>query len=250
MGILKDVEKEAVRLIETAQREGIILRLLGGLAIKIHSPKGASHPALARSYADMDFVTDRKSARYLEKFLSGQGYTPDIRFNTLNGDRRQLYFDEAHDRQIDIFVGTFDMCHEIPVSSRLNLEPYTLPLAELFLTKAQIVELNRKDIQDLYALLLEHPVGNSDDDTVNAARIAELCARDWGLYKTISINIDKLRDFMGEFDLSRQDKETIASRLDAIQKAMDEAPKSLSWKMRAKIGTKVRWYKLPEEVRR
>jgi hypothetical protein len=31
---------------------------------------------------------------------------------------------------------------------------------------------------------------------------------------------------------------------------MEAAPKSLAWKMRAKVGTRVRWYEEVEEVQR
>ena len=48
------------------------------------------------------------------------------------------------------------------------MEPLTIPLAELFLTKAQIVQMNRKDVLDLLALLLDHEVGPGDAETINS----------------------------------------------------------------------------------
>jgi hypothetical protein len=249
--ILPDLQDEMYRLISGAQKQDIFLRVLGGLAIKIHSPH-ASHRALERSYPDIDFVTDKQSDKKLVDFLPEMGYTPNKTFNTLSGDRRQLYYDEEYDRQIDVFIGDFTMCHTLPLADRLEIEPITIPLAELFLSKVQIVHLNRKDVLDLLALILDHEAGPGDEETINTDLIAGLCARDWGLYTTVSMNIEKLNEFLdnGEVELDDAEKRTIREHLDAIQQAMDAAPKTRGWKLRARVGTRVRWYEEVEEVQR
>ncbi len=251
MSTLPHVEDEMQRLVSEAQKQNIFLRLIGGLAVKVHCPN-ASHRALEREYPDIDFVTDKASARKLMEFLPAMGYTPNKRLNTLSGDRRQLYYDEAHGRQIDVFIGDLEMCHKLPLADRLRVEPLTVPLAELFLSKAQIVELNRKDALDLLALLLDHQAGHGDDETINVDRIADLCARDWGLYTTVSMTIQKLNDILaqGSVELDEGQIQTIEERLATIQEAMNAAPKTLAWKVRAKVGTRVRWYEEVEEVRR
>jgi hypothetical protein len=251
MDTLANLEDEMYRLISEAQKQEIFLRVLGGLAVKIHSSH-ASHRSLERHYPDIDFVTDKASAKKLVDFLTAMGYTPNKTFNTLSGDRRQLYYDEAHGRQVDVFIGDFTMCHTLPLADRLEIEPLTIPLAELFLSKAQIVQLNRKDVLDLLALILDHEVGPGDEETINAAYIAGLCAKDWGLYTTVSMSLQKLRQFLeeGGVELEEQEAETIMKRLVALERAMDDAPKTMAWKMRARIGTRVRWYEEVEEVQR
>ena len=251
MTTLANLEDEMYRLINAAQQEDIFLRVIGGLAIKVHSPN-ASHRSLERKYPDIDFVTNKAGAKKLMDFLPAMDYTPNKTFNTLSGDRRQLWYDEAHGRQIDVFIGDFTMCHTLPLADRLEVEPLTIPLAELFLSKAQIVELNRKDILDLLALLLDHKVGPGDDETINTDLISELCAKDWGLYTTVSLTIQKLRDFLDEdqIELEQEEVQTIKKRLTTLQKAMDAAPKTMAWRMRARIGTRMRWYEEVEEVQR
>ena len=251
MNTLANLEDEMYRLISEAQKQSIFLRVLGGLAVKIHSSH-ASHRSLERHYPDIDFVTDKASAKKLVDFLPAMGYIPNKTFNTLSGDRRQLYYDEANGRQVDVFIGDFTMCHTLPLADRLHVEPLTIPLAELFLSKAQIVQLNHKDVLDLLALTLDHEAGPRDEETINTDLIASLCARDWGLYTTISMTIQKLLAFLDEGDLLLDDAEmqTARTRLATIQKAMDEAPKTMAWKMRAKVGTRVRWYEEVEEVQR
>lgn len=246
---IEDVKDEALRLIQAAQQEGILLRLLGGLAVKLRSPS-ASHRALERHYPDIDFVTNRQSSIRLPDFLIRMGYTPNKAFNTLNGDRRQLYYDLERDRQVDIFIGEFAMCHRIPFEERLSIHPITIPLAELFLTKAQIVELNQKDVLDLFALLWDHEVGPSDEGMINSQRVAELCAKDWGLYATVSQTMDTLEAQLELRELEAPAKELIRRRLTALRTAIEQAPKTTAWKLRARIGKKMRWYELPEEVRR
>lgn len=251
MSTLASPEDEMHRLIAEASQQSIVLRLLGGLAVKVHAPH-ATHRALERTYPDIDFVTDRSSARKLLTFLPAMGYTPNKTFNTLSGDHRQLWYDEERGRQIDIFIGHFTMCHALPLADRLNVEPLTIPLAELFLTKAQIVQLNRKDVLDLLALLLDHPVAPGDSETINVDLIAGLCARDWGLYTTVSMTCQKVLDLLatGSVELDEGQTQTVRQRLATLQAAMDQAPKTLGWKARARVGKRVRWYDEVEEVQR
>jgi len=249
MAILVDGVAEAKRLIDEAQQAGLIIRLLGGLAVRLHSPS-AGHRALARAYPDLDYATSEKRADRLERFFGAQGYEPNKAFNLFNGDRRLLFWDETNQRQIDIFVGQFRMCHAIPLSERLALEAYTLPLAELLLTKMQIVEMNEKDIRDLCALLLDHPGGAGDDEMINLAHAAAVCADDWGLWKTVSLSVGKVRDYAAGSNLAAEERQTIVERLDALARALDDAPKGMRWRMRARVGERVKWYELPEEVKR
>jgi hypothetical protein len=248
---LPDIEKETRRLISEAQGEGIQLRLLGGLAVKTHSPH-AGILSLQREYPDIDFITDKAGGQKLSHFMLEMSYTPNKAFNIYSGDRRQLYFDEANGRQVDIFIGEFEMCHRLPLAERLHLEPVTIPLAELFLTKAQIVELNRKDVLDILALLLDHTVGEGDNETINANLIAQLCAKDWGLHTTVSMSIQKVHDvlFNDHIALDDSQKQIIRDRLTSIKRVIDEAPKSSAWKVRSKLGRRVRWYLEVEEVQR
>lgn len=243
-----DILQEAQRIVEAGQAQGIVLRLLGGLAIRAHSPS-ATHRALARTYPDIDLATPGKG-RAVEQLIAGLGYEPDKPFNALNGDSRLLFYDPARNRQIDVFVGSFEMCHKLPISDRISVEPLTLPLAELLLTKLQIVQANEKDLRDLAALLLDHPLGASDVETINLPYIAQLAAKDWGWWKTIMVSLDKLRAYVAQSDLDNDAQALLRTRIDELRHALDAAPKSLKWKTRAAVGERVQWYQLPEEVQR
>jgi len=194
--ILPDVIEESRRLSDVLEGQGIPVRLLGGLGIRLVAA-AAYPPELAREYNDIDLVTDSRHGRQLAQSLAEQGYEPNQMFNRMHGARRLLFYDEPNKRQLDVFVGTFEMCHTLPIAERLDVVPLTLPAADLLLTKLQIVRLNEKDRNDAYALLLALEVGTHDDGAINAAWVARLCARDWGLYRTLQLNLEKLREATG-----------------------------------------------------
>ena len=245
--IRQDMVEEAVRVAKEAGRNDVALRLLGGVAIKVRA-EGGLDPAFEREYADLDWITKKGKSSQVQKFFEALGYAPQTRFNTMYGRERLLYFDEKHDRQVDVLIGNFRMCHEIPFGDRMLLEPLTVPLAELLLTKLQIIELNEKDVGDALALLHDHPVEEHDGDAINAARISKLCASDWGLWRTFTANLEALDSYLGRFDLADESKGPIRERVNALLGRIEEEPKSFGWKMRAKIGDRKRWYDLPEEV--
>ena len=239
--------EEAVRVAEAAESEELTLRLLGGVAIRLRAKDGL-HPAFEREYADLDWIVPKGKSPDAQKFFDALGYTPHVRFNTIHGRERLLFFDEGNNRQVDVLIGTFRMSHEIPFGDRLALEPLTVPLAELLLTKLQIVQLNEKDVRDTLALLHDHPVEESDGEAVNAAQIARLCASNWGLWRTFTANLSDLDEHIGRYDLPEESKRSIAERVQRLQERIEEEPKTFGWKMRAKIGDRKRWYELPEEV--
>jgi hypothetical protein len=217
------------------------------VAIRLRVPDELPR-AFVREYRDLDFVTVRRASGPATAFFRAEGYEPHVAFNALHGNERLLFFDNEHDRQVDVFVGQFSMSHRIPFGDRLDLEPGTVPLAELLLTKLQIAQLNEKDVRDALALLHGHPVGESDGDELNGRRVAELCAADWGLWRTFTANLAACRDYAGDYDLPPAERQEVLARIDALAGYIDGQSKSRAWKLRAKIGDRRRWYELPEEV--
>lgn len=241
---------ETNRLISAANAESILLRVLGGLGIKIHH-KG-EHPLFAREYGDLDFVVAGRQRRAFESFMPAAGYSPHKQFNLLNGTTRQIYFHNETQMKVDMFIGAFEMCHKIPLEERLDLHPLTIPPVDLLLTKAQIAQLNRKDALDIASLLLFVETGSDDREKINLKRIAQLCGNDWGLYKTTSINLKRVEEIVSEEELPLAESErgTIKKRIGEILQTFVSMPKSLAWQMRDKVGTRVRWYEEVEEVAR
>jgi hypothetical protein len=238
------------RLVEAAADRGLTIRLMGGVAIWLHATEEARE-ALGRSYPDLDLVAHEPQSRAVRDFLEEQGYEGEKLFNAIHGAQRLLYRHTEAGYQIDVFLDNFNMSHKLDLGKRLETEPITLPAAELLLTKLQIAEINRKDVGDVVMLLWSHRLGSNDGPgELNMDYVAKVCASDWGLFTTLTDNLTKARELLPEV---LGDNSTASGTADQIKTALarlDEHPKSLGWKARAKVGRRVRWYEVPEEVNR
>jgi hypothetical protein len=244
--ILEDIVSEGERLLGIAEQQGVPLRLLGGVAVRLKAPEVP--PSLTREYKDIDFAVTKKGGGAADKLLKDAGYEPHVAFNAMHARERGLYYDDTNGRQVDLFIHAFRMCHEIPLGDRLEVETQTVPLAELMLTKLQIIEVNEKDIRDTVLLFHGHEIADHDGGAVNGAHIAALCADDWGLWRTITANLDRCRSHVGDYELPAGDRERIEASFDRLLEMIEAEPKSRGWRRRAKTGDKKRWYELPEEV--
>jgi hypothetical protein len=218
---------------------------VGGAAVNLHCSSARQAP-LKRKYGDLDFVASSKQRQPVQNLFESLGYEGDRRFNTLNGDQRLLYLDGVNGRQIDVFIDRMKMCHVIELANRLGHDGPTLTPADLLLSKLQVYEVNMKDLVDTTALLLDHPIADHDDDAINAAYVARLTSDDWGLHRTLQLNSGRVREAVRELDV---DAGRVSQRLDELWARIDAKPKSLKWKLRARVGDRVSWYELPEEVR-
>jgi hypothetical protein len=251
-GPLEDPIDEAHRLAEAAKNKKLGLKLLGGAGIHLHSPSARKAP-LKRKYGDLDYAMSKRDRKAALDFFPELGYEANERFNLMQGDRRLYFYDSNNGRQVDVFIDVFRMSHVIDLRGRLEHEGPCASPSDLLLSKLQIFEVNRKDMVDLVALLLDHKVeadlpraAAAGDDVIDAAYIAQLSADDWGLYRTLQVNSDKLRAMVGELDV---DWDLVLSRLDELWRAVDAQPKPLKWKLRAQVGDRLQWYEVPEEVR-
>jgi len=240
-----DVIAEAERISAAARAGKVPVKLVGGAAVNLHS-RSARQAPLKRKYGDLDFVASSRQQASVQKLFESLGYEGDRRFNTLNGHQRLLYLDGVNGRQIDIFIDRMKMCHVIELADRLGGDDACLTPADLLLSKLQVFEVNMKDLVDSIALLLDHPIADHDDDAVNAAYLAQLLSQDWGLYRTLQLNTARVRDAAKELPVPA---DTVNQRLDQLWERVDAHPKSLKWRLRAKVGDRMSWYELPEEVR-
>jgi hypothetical protein len=245
-----DFREEAHRILERATAEGILLRLMGALAFNVHCPKfGKMQALMGRTFSDIDFASYRKHVAGIRKLLSGLGYDEDTMVTNLYGNRRLVFNDPRNGQHCDVFLDKLEFCHDIVFEDRLEVDSPTIPLAELLLEKMQIVELNEKDVIDTVMLLREHAVGDSDLETINSARIANLTARDWGLWKTVTSNLNRIRQLVQDMaKLSEEDETDVSSKISSLLSRIDIEPKTSGWRMRARIGDKKKWYRDVEEL--
>jgi hypothetical protein len=243
--LLADPVAEARRLVEKSTELGLVVRALGGVAVCLQSP--SEGPLLPRRCGDIDVATRRESRRGLVDLLKAEGYTADEMFNALHGSRRLLFFDETNQRKLDVFVGEFSMCHDIPITDRLERDPLTVPLAELLLTKMQVVELTERDQRDIYNLTFHHDLIVGDGAGIEADVVAALCAKDWGLWRTSKATIERCQANLAEYALEAAATELITERLQVLWRHIEQAPKTTRWRLRSRVGERMRWYEEPEE---
>lgn len=245
-----DILEEAHRLLATAEQQTLTVRVLGGIAVYLRCQEVMGRPELTRSYGDIDLAAPRRAARQISEFLTGAGYSPNRQFNALQGASRLLFYDLERNRQVDVFLGRFAMCHALDLEPRLALPGPALSPSDLLLLKLQIVELNRKDITDALALLLAYEPGPEDTaEWLSTDYIAGLCAGDWGWYTTLHDNLEAVAS--GAPSILRPAEATrVQARVATLLGAMEAAPKTLGWRLRDRIGRRKVWYELPEEVQR
>jgi hypothetical protein len=259
---LQDPLAESLRLVDLAAHKGLMVRLMGGMAIRAHAP---DWPARTRRVeVDLDFATRSRDRAAFYELLAAEGYTPDKRHNALFGGKQAYFVDVPRKRPVDVLVDSLEMCHRFEFGDRLRLSSPTLPLAELLLSKLQVVRINRKDVLDALVLLAEHPLGQDDGapdsrhglGAINMPRILSFTSNDWGWWRTVTGNLEKLDQYLA-VELTPEDLDLNNGRaplfdpivqVAALRAAIDDAPKSTKWRLRARVGERATWYNEPEEM--
>ncbi len=237
---------EALRIVGYADQAGVKLRILGSLAYRIHCPARLEHFArMNRDLTDIDFVGVKSESKVVRELLADVGYVENKRIAMMFEGTRFAFENPQTKIGVDVFADELYFCHRIPLKERMVLDYPTIPLEDLLLEKMQIVEINLKDIEDTLVLLLEHEVGGAGEgrEVIDASYIARLLAHDWGFYHTFTTNLEKARGFIGRFEaITPPEGEVISGRMERLLKAVEAEPKTVKWKLRSRVGTRVKWY--------
>jgi hypothetical protein len=245
------LSQEHHRILEAANQNQVTMRLLGALAFELRCPEQAGlRKALGRTLSDLDYTALSRHWEQVINVLTGLGYEFDERRAMLHGLDRVIFFHPTGLR-VDVFFDRLDMCHTIDFRERISLDAETITLADLFLEKMQIVRITHKDIIDTLSLFMAHPVTDTEEG-INAAYIAKRLSSDWGFYYTATTNLKRVRDeFLDQYTLIPEaDRRLARGRMDDMLDRIEAAPKSLQWKMRAQVGTRMKWYKDVGELER
>ncbi len=234
-----DKIRAALRIIDAAKKQDVLLRLIGGLAIRNHCE---IIEFCERDYSDIDLVGKRQQATQISKVMKDLGYHEDPHVERDSGGQRLQFHKADLSDHIDVFLDTFQMEHKIDLRQRLTIEDYTISISDLLLTKLQIYQLNEKDVRDILTIVKDIPLDTHDrSKVINVQYLAQLCSKDWGLYQDVIANIEKAQHLLKNYTLSPQDQQRIQQGLNQIKSAIEEEPKSLKWKIRARIGKRKSW---------
>jgi len=248
-------EQEAIKIVDKAKAANLTLRVLGATAFRIHSPNNIKvHDQMARAISDLDFMGYSKDRGKIERFFTEQlGYDM-VRAALTPGlfAGRCIFINRAGgNSHADVFLDKLSMNHVIDFKGRLEVDYPTITLVDLLLEKLQIVHINEKDIKDSILLLLEHEVGEGDKETINMDHIVKIMSEDWGFYYTATTNLKKIQSFLPKYgNLEEAQRQNIDAKISKLLQAIDEKPKKMGWKLRAKVGPSKKWYNEVEEVER
>ena len=228
---------EALKIIGKAQERDLYLRVVGSLAIRIHSPEYADLQVnLGRlgenkqNFSDLDFIAYGKQREGVVKLFEKElRYKSNSQLNFIFGDS--------------------------PKVGRLSLDSPTITITDLMLEKLQIHDINEKDIKDIIVLLRAHELGCVDQkEIINIEYICKLLADDWGFWYDAKINLGKVvklaEIYLDENKLEIEDFDDVKVKVQSILKRLDAEPKTKSWDKRAKIGESKAWWRRIEEVAR
>jgi len=243
-------ENELRRIIKASEEAGILMRVIGSLAFQIHCPNfGYLQAAMGRAYTDIDFGAYSRQSKQIQELMASLGYVENREVFIVSEGERAIFDKPETGLHVDVFYEKLDFCHTIYWKNRLEVDAPTIPLTELLLEKMQIVKINEKDVIDTIMLLLEHPLGDHDKETINIKLAAQLCANDWGLWRTTTMNLDKVRQLAHGYEqLSPEHKSRVATQVDEVLTRLDQESKPLAWRLRDRVGDRVKWYKDVDEV--
>jgi hypothetical protein len=245
-GPLENPLDEAARVIDAATAADLQLRLTGGVAIATISPSALKAP-LRRLYNDIDFVSRGRDQRDVEALFAALGYHAEDEFNSLHGEHRLFFIDRENSREADVFVNKVDACHQLDLANRLDIAVRTIPPADLLLSKLQVINTTPKDYTDAIAVLCDHEVVEEDGPVgISLARIEEVCCSDWGWWRTVTMvgasTLEMAEGLAGEGRIQAE----APARLRHVLERLESAPKTRKWKLRARVGDRVRWHEEPE----
>jgi hypothetical protein len=245
----------ALDLVDLGAQRGVTLRLLGSLGTRAHSPGSAALlDVLGREPThDIDFMGYSSQQVEAARMFRELGYEPDpsVAFSQEYGIQRLIFHERRQQLMVEIFLDVLRMAHTLDFRGRLELDSPSVSLVDLLLSKLQIQQITEKDIKDMIALLAEHELRSDGREVIDISYLLELTSDQWGLFHTARTNLSIVSDWAQRTsELDPQTREQVRRKIGELTGQMDAAPKSMRWKLRSALGTRVRWYDQVDDVHR
>ncbi len=261
----------SVELVQGARQAGVPLRILGAMAVYIHSShrpetleryRGLERLGPGRPlFTDLDVMgyADRQkdTARFFQETMR---FTPDFHVNALFSGRRNVFRHPDGLFDVDVFYDLLSFSHDVrfrdgPGGDRLELDYPTITLADIVLEKLQIHRINRKDLVDLFMLLSGHEIAEGPGtDVVDGGHVARTLSADWGFEYDAHMNLEKLRGFsehaVSEGHATPEEQGRVAAGIGRLMQLISYQPKTKEWQKRAKKGTSKPWFNEVDEIER
>jgi hypothetical protein len=256
--------KESLHIVEEAKNRGVVLRILGGFAVFIHSDHNEEARQIQHNlgrlgsggptFTDLDLGGYARQWKNIKTVLeSVLKLEPDRMTNAIYGNVRLIYTHPVYHYPVDVFIDKLEFSHTVPfVDSkkigRLELDYPTLSLADIVLEKLQIHQFNRKDMIDLMALFYGHDIGSAPaPQVIDGGYIARMLSEDWGFWYDATNNLGLTKELASslsaEGKIPENQLNVIKTKIQTLRSLIDAQEKSKNWKKREKDGTKKAWYR-------
>ncbi|MDP8321306.1 MAG: hypothetical protein RAO94_03020 [Candidatus Stygibacter australis] len=240
------------QLMKKAEECKVVMRVIGSIAFRIRAPEYVYIEYKNNRYlTDIDFIVYSRDIVRVQDMFFELGWSENQSVLRLSGDKRRIFYHPTEDIHSDIFIDKLRFCHPVDFRKRLEIDYPTISLIDLMLEKLQIVEINRKDLVDMMLLLRKYPLSNQEEpDNINVKYLAKICSKNWGWWRTATMNLDKLLHFVKEYLEDKEDIQIVTDKINQMKENIAAQPKSLGWKLRSIFGDKFKWYDEVEEVDR
>lgn len=187
-----------------------------------------------RGPKDIDLVARKQDRKHLQALFEAEGYEADRHMLVAMEGHQYLFRHTERGIDVDVWVDQLDFCHTVDLRGRFGSGP-SLSIEDLLLSKLQIVELTNNDRIDISAILTVHDLGygTNDPEVIDVDYISRVLAIDWGFWKTATNNLTSLIE---------NGSSAAVEPARRLERAIETTPKSVKWKMRAKVGERMQWW--------
>ncbi len=234
---LQKQDLETRRLIEGCADKHLTLRASGTVAVRWHCHRPHTWLTVPDNYRTLDFCGLGSESSALVECLSGLGYrlnegaTKSLGNNGLIFDAQGWWF------RVQVSLNFLQMFQRLDISRHLAQDPFSLSPSLLLLAYLEKTDPSQVELQELSALCLDHPLGagNSAADQIDLDLLCQLFGNDWGWYRAAEMSLaglaQKASNWLDEAESKQLDK-----WIGELTRAMQQAPKSLRWRLRSVAG--------------
>jgi hypothetical protein len=252
-GELPPLLVQAHHMVAKAEASGVCIRLTGSLGVRSHCHERADLFRLLgrEQYGDIDFIGKSKERSRITDLFKSMGYEPDLEMVRAEefGTQRLIFEQPDKKIKVDVFLDQLQMCHTLDFRKRLELDTPTIALVDLLLAKLQIHDITAKDLIDIAVLLAEHPIGQGPE-TIDETELLRRLGDDWGFWESATRNLALVAEYLERWNGPGPTKSELLTAVRHASELMAACPKSVRWRLRAKLGTRVPWYQEVEDVAR
>jgi hypothetical protein len=234
------IQAEAGELVGSATEQGITVRVVGSTGIRMHCAEAqAAMDDVERASKDLDLVVRSGGRNRLRSLLEARGYVVDRDLLVAMEGQRFAFHHAGLGLDLDVFVERLQFCHTIELDSRWERHATTIGIEDLLLQKLQVHELTDCDVIDAAVVLATHDVGTAgDQERIDRDYVAGVLAGDWGFHRDATANLDRVAA-AAVVPLSA---ERVAGAAGELREAIEQARKSMAWRMRARVGERMQWW--------